>query len=922
MDLEAGHPRIFVSYARSDGTALARELRRRLSEHGFSLWQDVADMEGGKDWWHQITEAIRRVEYLVLVMTPAALSSAVVCKEWRLARQHGVCVLPIKGAPDTEFSQLAGWMRRAHFVDPGVPEQWARLVRTLEGPCQATRVPLMAEPPPDDFVPRPQEFDALRAQLLDVEHGEPVAITAALRGAGGYGKTTLARALCHDDAVQDVFFDGVLWVTLGEQPGELSAKVEDLIVALSGQPSQLSSLEARKSRLAELLRDRSLLLVVDDVWSGAHLDPFLVGGPRCARLVTTRNSDTLPRNTREVAVDAMRPSEAVSMLRLELPSGEDAALAALAARLGEWPLLLALVNRALRDRVARAHDTFAGALAHVNRVLDRRGLTGFDARDASQRSTAVARTVAVSVELLDENERRRFRELAVFPEDVDVPLATIETLWHATAGLDDLTTEELLQRLYRLSLLLSFDLENRRVRLHDVIRAYLRQENPAGLADLDRTLVDAYQARCSDGWSTVPDDGYVFRYLGRHLASSGRANDLRELLLDIDWIGTKLRRTDIAALLEDYGLFANDRATRVLGQALRLSAHVVADEPRALVSQLFGRIDGAAEPELGIQLRTYVQDSPGPWLLPLTASLARPGGPLLQTLAGHWGPVSTVGVTPDGRRVVSGSDDGTLKVWDLESGEALRTFGGHARGVSAVAVAPNGRRIVSASYDRTLKVWDLAGNEELSTLAGHAGHVRAVAMTPDGERIVSGSKDRTLRTWDLASGRVLASFVGHESGVNCVAVTPDGGRVVSGSDDATIRVWDLESGQAQATLVGHLGSVRAVAVTPDGGRVVSGSWDRTLRVWDLARGEELAIIGGHQAEIHAVAVTPDGRRAVSGSEDGTLTVWEIADGRTLATFAGHAKWVGTVAVATDGGRVVSGSGDHTLKVWDLSLIHI
>jgi hypothetical protein len=258
----SSRPRIFVSYARSDGKVLARALHRRLEEEaGFSLWQDLADLEGGKDWWRQITDAIEHVEYVVLVMTEGAVRSTVVRQEWRHARQQGRCVVPVIGASNLDFSGLPGWMRRAHFVDPGVPEQWTRFVRTLESPCRAARVPMMADPPPHDYVPRRREIDALRARLLDARQ-EPVAITAALRGAGGYGKTTLARALCHDDAIEEAFHDGVLWVTLGEQPGNLAGKLEDLIVALTGTPSGLSSLETRKARLRELLTDRAVLLVV------------------------------------------------------------------------------------------------------------------------------------------------------------------------------------------------------------------------------------------------------------------------------------------------------------------------------------------------------------------------------------------------------------------------------------------------------------------------------------------------------------------------------------------------------------------------------------------------------------------------------------------------------------------------------------
>jgi TIR domain len=189
----AGQPRIFVSYARRDGRELAAELRARLAEHGFSLWQDLADMEGGRDWWRQITEAVDGVEHVLLAVTPGALASEVVRREWRYARQQGRCVVPVTkgGTAGLDLANLAGWMRRAHFVDVDVPEQWTRLVRTLEGPCTVHRVPLMVEPP-HHFVPRPAEYERLKRALLD-GRGEPVAITAALKGAGGYGKTTLAR---------------------------------------------------------------------------------------------------------------------------------------------------------------------------------------------------------------------------------------------------------------------------------------------------------------------------------------------------------------------------------------------------------------------------------------------------------------------------------------------------------------------------------------------------------------------------------------------------------------------------------------------------------------------------------------------------------------------------------------------------------
>jgi len=391
-----GHPRIFISYAREDGEEFARKLRRCLvEEHGFSVWQDRTEMQVGDAWWQQIESALRNehVEYLVLVMTPAAMKSEMVPKEWRLARQEGVCVLPVIASPDLDIDSLPPWMSATHFADLSVPEEKKRFIRILEGPCKIQRVPFMVEDLPGDFVLREQEFKQIVSGLLDTQREEPVAITAALRGAGGYGKTTLAQIICHDERIQEDFYDGILWVTLGEKPGDLIKYVEEFIRILSGEPSGLISLQAATARLIELLADRHILMVIDDVWNSAHLRPFLQGGPLCARLITTRNLDTVPANAIKVNVDAMQKHEATALLAVGLPPGHKDDLHRLAARLGKWPLLLKLVNGALCHRVHNTGQGLADALVYVNTALDKRGLTIFDVRAAAQPDQAVEKNL-------------------------------------------------------------------------------------------------------------------------------------------------------------------------------------------------------------------------------------------------------------------------------------------------------------------------------------------------------------------------------------------------------------------------------------------------------------------------------------------------------------------------------------------------
>ena len=320
----------------------------------------------------------------------------------------------------------------------------------------------------------------------------------------------------------------------------------------------------------------------------------------------------------------------------------------------------------------------------------------------------------------------------------------------------------------------------------------------------------------------------------------------------------------------------------------------------------------------------------GHWRKPWLRRLGRPKEVVrtacLQTLEGHSGGANAVAL--HGRHAVSGSNDSTLKVWDLESGACLRTLAGHSAVVTAVAL--HGRRAVSASWDGTLKVWDLDSGACLRTLKGHSDRVTAAALYLDGRRMVSASWDETLKVWDLESGACLRTLKGHSGDVNAVALHPDGARAVSASWDGRLKVWDLESGACLRTLaappppptpLGDLEKlqepVTAVALHSDGWRAVSAGWDRTLKVWDLESAACLRTLKGHSGDVNAVALHPDGSRAVSASDDETLKVWDLESGACLRTLEGHSGDVNAVALHPDGARAVSASDDGTLKVWDL-----
>jgi hypothetical protein len=744
-------------------------------------------MEGGVGWWKQIEEAIDQVRFLVIVMTPAAMQSEMTRKEWRYARQRGVNVYPVKGCPDAEldYASLPNWMRKAHFFD--LDREWETFVNYLKSDREPKRVAFMAPDLPKGFIQRPREFEQLIAQLVDLKHESPIAITTALQGAGGYGKTTLAIALCHDDRVIDAFDDGILWITLGQHPNVL-AELTKLYKALTGdQPTFVDEKDAELT-LREKLENRNCLLIIDDVWERAHLEAFLQGGKKtCARLITTRRLD-LVMDARLVHVDEMMPEEAVALLVTCIPADNRPhdlqPFYRLADRLMDWPLLLKLAAGVIGARLRR-NETLDGALDYVSRTYEKRGLTAFDPKDAQERNDAIAKSIQASLDLLDQGERTRLSELAIFPEDTNAPLRMIELLW----DLDNLDTEDTATRLADLALL-DLDLHAGTARLHDEIRFYL-----------GRTLCNeaASHARLVDRLGNPKEiqDRYALRWLPWHLGKAGRDAARRALLVDFEWMMAKLKGTGIQSLIADYDYLPKESDLRTVQSVLRQSAHILAGNPRELPGQLLGRLLGNVSQDIDGLLNAASEHKAFPWLQPLAPSLTPLDTSLIRTLQGHTNGVVAVAFTSDGRRIVSGSWDDTLRVWDPESGQTLRTLQGHANPVTAVALSFDDRRAVSGSWDQTLRVWDLDSGQSLGTLQGHTSLVTAVALSSDSRRAVSGSWDQTLRVWDLESGQILRTLR-HINLVLAVAISSDGRRAVSRCRDNTLRVWDLESGQSAA----------------------------------------------------------------------------------------------------------------------------
>jgi hypothetical protein len=411
---------------------------------------------------------------------------------------------------------------------------------------------------------------------------------------------------------------------------------------------------------------------------------------------------------------------------------------------------------------------------------------------------------------------------------------------------------------------------------------------------------------------------YALRHALTHRAAAGDWAEAWRFVSDMNFLEAKCRElgvheaeADVARMAERCragGHEAIGRRFDDLARALARESQWLRDAPAVTAGLVWNRLRRTAgktdeRPQVPVEVA----------FLRVRHGTPRERGVPLRGLAGHAGWVNACAVTRDGRRTVSASDDQTLKVWDVDSGQLLTTLAGHALHVTSCAVAPDGRRVVSASLDETLKVWDLDRGQLLATFEGHASAVTACAVTPDGRRVVSASWDLTLSVWDLDSSERLHTFdMVFEDHACELTVTPDSRRVVSASENGMLKLLHLDDGSLLTTFRGHTGAVTACAVTPDGQRVVSASRDQTLKVWDLASGLALATFTGHTGAVTACAVTPDGRQVVSASQDQTLKVWDLDTYACLFTHHGDAPYT---AVATTAATVVA--GDDCGTVWFL-----
>lgn len=292
--------------------------------------------------------------------------------------------------------------------------------------------------------------------------------------------------------------------------------------------------------------------------------------------------------------------------------------------------------------------------------------------------------------------------------------------------------------------------------------------------------------------------------------------------------------------------------------------------------------------------------------------------------------VHSVALSPDGKRILAGGSETSIRVWSTQSGKLMDLYERHRNEIGSVAISSDGTRALSGSLDRSARYWNTKTGELIRVLRGHRWPVLTVAISPDGKRALTGSDG--FRLWELETGRMIHHFKGHKKSVWSVAFSHDGKHALTGSYDKTMRQWDLTNLQPVRQFEGHPGLVKCACFSPAGELAAScDSTDPVIRIWEVSSGRTIRTLTGHTAGVASVAFSPDGRYLLSGaaqqdpreggrlrnSGDTSIRLWRIDDGKNLLTIDRHKAFVTSVAFTPDSLKAVAGCGDGTIRVFEL-----
>jgi WD40 repeat protein len=292
--------------------------------------------------------------------------------------------------------------------------------------------------------------------------------------------------------------------------------------------------------------------------------------------------------------------------------------------------------------------------------------------------------------------------------------------------------------------------------------------------------------------------------------------------------------------------------------------------------------------------------------------------PRLKEIWFHEGVVRCTRFSPNGKYVLTVSEDCTAQVWNAATGKAVGPRLKHEDVVLFGSFSPDSRKVVTASEDNSARVWAVGTGRSLTPPLKHENKVVCAFFDQAGRRILTASADGTARVWDAATGKPLAQALRHKGPVEWAEFSRDGRLVVTASDDKTARVWNAESGEPAGVALKHDGAVLRASFDSKRERVVTACDDGNARIWYVASGKKLTVLQGHRGPVTRALFSPDGRRVLTASEDHTACVWDAATGRLVPPPMQHGSIINAAWFSPDGRRVLTAGDDNAARVWDAS----